>query len=427
DWAGFASRRRESEARGRVRGIGLSCYIEACAGGEAEPATVRLNRDGTATILIGTQSNGQGHATAYAQLASEQLGLAPEKIDVRQGDTDEIARGGGTGGSRSIPVGGASVAFASRTLAAQLKDLASDALEAAAADLELADGVVRIAGTDRALPLAELAALPRATPERLSATDKFRPPEATYPNGTHVCELEADPQTGHVEILRYTVVDDFGVTLNPLLLMGQVHGGVVQGIGQALLERTVYEEDTGQLVTATFNDYCVPRAEDVPSFVFETRNVPSTTNALGMKGAGEAGTIGACPAVMNALVDALHSAVGLTHIDMPATPERVWGPSRLCGGGRPRNRRVPSAFSVVGDRCRCAACGFPKPARRSGRDRTWREINDSSYRARRPAGRGLRGGRLGRPQPDRDAQEPDEERRRLGQGRRRHGQGRGAL
>jgi carbon-monoxide dehydrogenase large subunit len=182
---------------------------------------------------------------------------------------------------------------------------------------------VRVVGTDRAVPFADLAGLPNAAPDALSATDKWSPPEATYPNGTHVCEVEIDPDTGEVQVVGYVVVDDFGVTLNPLLLEGQVHGGVVQGIGQALHERTVYDA-AGQLVTASFTDYRLPRAEDVPDIRFETRNVPSTTNALGMKGAGEAGAIGSCPAVMNAVVDALHRAYGIRHIDMPATPDRVF-------------------------------------------------------------------------------------------------------
>jgi carbon-monoxide dehydrogenase large subunit len=323
DWAGFGRRLEEAKKAGQVRGIGLATYIEACAGGAAERATLRLDPDGGVTILIGTQSTGQGHATAYAQVAGEQLGLPPDRIRVIQGDTDLVRSGGGTGGSRSIPVGGVSVANASRKLADNLKELAADALEAGAADLELADGTVRVAGTDRTIAFADLARLGQAKPDLLMTTDKWTPPEATYPNGTHVCEVEIDPETGEVEVVAYVVVDDFGVTLNPLLLEGQVHGGVVQGIGQALHERTVYDA-AGQLLTASLMDYRLPRAADVPGFRFETRNVPSTTNALGMKGAGEAGSIGSCPAVMNAVVDALHRAYGIRHVDMPATPDRVF-------------------------------------------------------------------------------------------------------
>jgi aerobic carbon-monoxide dehydrogenase large subunit len=322
-WDDFDARLEEARGRGRVRGIGLASYIEACAGGSAEDAHVTLESDGTVTVRIGTQSTGQGHLTAYSQLVSHHLDLPVERIRVLQGDTDAVATGGGTGGSRSIPVGGASVAGASQRLAETLKQLAADALEAGTADLEIADGHVRIAGTDRAVPFADLAAHPKATPEMLSASHSWKPPEATYPNGTHVCEVEIDPETGETEVVRYTIVDDFGVTLNPLLLMGQIHGGVVQGIGQALHERTVYDAG-GQLVTASLMDYRLPRAEDVPNFHFETRNVPSTTNIMGMKGAGEAGAIGACPAVMNAVADALHRGFGIGEVDMPATPDRVF-------------------------------------------------------------------------------------------------------
>jgi carbon-monoxide dehydrogenase large subunit len=323
DWANFTARRKHSRTAGRLRGIGMSSYVEACAGGAAERAHVQLDPDGGVTVLIGTQSTGQGHATAYAQLVSQQLDLPLERVRVLQGDTDALRSGGGTGGSRSIPVGGASVAGASRALGEKLKQLAADALEAGAADLELAGGAVRVVGTDRAISFDDIGALARATPEALSATDKWSPPEATYPNGTHICEVEIDPETGEVQVVSYIVVDDFGVTLNPLLLEGQVDGGIVQGIGQALHERTVYD-GAGQLVTASFTDYRLPRAADVPAIRFETRNVPSTTNVLGMKGAGEAGAIGSCPAVVNAVVDALYRAYGICHIDMPATPDRMF-------------------------------------------------------------------------------------------------------
>jgi carbon-monoxide dehydrogenase large subunit len=323
DYATFQERYEASRKAGRIRGIGLASYIEACSGGSPENAKVRLEEDGTVTVLIGTQSTGQGHATAYAQLVSQHLDIPVERVHVHQGDTDRVATGGGTGGSRSIPVGGASVAGASRTLAENLKRLAADALEAGVSDLEIADGGVRVAGTDRSIAFEDLAKRPGATPELLTASDSWTPPQATFPNGTHVCEVEIDPETGETEVLRYTIVDDFGVTLNPLLLAGQVHGGVVQGIGQALHERTVYDAE-GQLVTASFMDYRLPRAADVPDFHFETRNVPSTTNILGMKGAGEAGAIGGTPTTMNAVADALWRGFGIRHIDMPATPDRVF-------------------------------------------------------------------------------------------------------
>jgi carbon-monoxide dehydrogenase large subunit len=331
DWAGFEGRREEAARRSRLRGIGLATYIEACAFGSPEDAVVRLDPDGGATVLIGTQSSGQGHQTAYAQLVSQELDLPLERVRMVQGDTDAIRTGGGTGGSRSIPVGGASVQGASRRLAQQLKDLAADKLEAGPADLEIADGAVRVVGTDKAIAFAELARGVESA--KLEATDSWTPPEATYPNGTHVVEVEVDPDTGETQVVSYLVVDDFGVTLNPLLLAGQVHGGIVQGIGQALHEHTVYDPD-GQLVTASFMDYRLPRAADIPDIHFETRNVPSTTNRLGMKGAGEAGAIGSCPAVMNALVDALHHAYGIRHLDMPATPDRVMEAIREAGGLR---------------------------------------------------------------------------------------------
>ena len=323
DYAGFEARAKASAGRGRVRGIGFSSYIECTAWGSGEEGSVSLEADGTFTVVVGTQSNGQGHATAYAQTVSQYLDVPLDRVRMVQGDTDRVKTGNGTGGSRSIPVGAAMVSRASETLARKLKELAADELEAAVSDLEIADGGVRIAGTDRAISYEMLAKLPGATGASTSATEEFTPPSATYPNGTHVCELELDPDTGTIEVERYTICDDFGMTLNPMLLEGQVHGGVAQGLGQALLEHTVYGED-GQLVTASLMDYCLPRALNMPFITFKTRNIPSTTNPLGLKGAGEAGTIGACPAVMNAVVDALHRAGGVTHIDMPATPARVY-------------------------------------------------------------------------------------------------------
>jgi carbon-monoxide dehydrogenase large subunit len=323
DWAGFNKRVKQSKRAGRLRGIGLATYIEACGNNGPETATARLERDGTITVLIGSQSTGQGHHTAYAQLIAEQLDVPPDQVRVIQGDTDVIASGLGTGGSSSIPCGGASLAGATRKLATNLKSLAADALEASPSDLEIAGGQVRVVGTDRAMTFAALAALPKATPDLLTAADAFVPPEATYPNGTHLAEVEVDPATGAVDFVNYVVVDDFGVTLNPLMLAGQVHGGAVQGLGQALMERAVYNAD-GQLITASLMDYALPRAADVPAFTFETRNVKCVTNALGVKGAGEAGAIGSCPAVMNAIVDALWRAYRVRHIDMPATAERVW-------------------------------------------------------------------------------------------------------
>ncbi len=323
DQKGFPARLRAAKKAGKLRGFGFASYIECTAWGSGEDVEVSLGKDGGVTLLIGTQSNGQGHQTAYAQAVSQALDIPPEQITVIQGDTDRVKTGAGTGGSRSIPVGAVSAFRASESLADKLKELASEKLEAAVADLVLGGGRISVAGTDKSLSFVEIAALPGATPEMLAATNEFVPPDATYPNGTHVAEVEVDPATGEVDVVSYNIVDDFGLTVNPLLLAGQVHGGIAQGIGQALLERTVYDKD-GQLLTASFMDYCMPRADDVPSFHFSTRNVPSTTNPLGIKGAGEAGSIGSCPAVMNALVDALNRHAGITHIDMPATPERVW-------------------------------------------------------------------------------------------------------
>src|SRR6516162_3904373 len=323
DWSGFAKRLRLSKKAGRLRGIGLSTYIEACGNAGAETATLKLESDGSATLLIGSQSTGQGHATAYAQLVAQHLSLPPERVSMVQGDTDRIATGLGTGGSSSIPCGGASLAGAAKKLAENFKALAAEALEAGADDLEIVDGAVRVTGTDRMISFSALAQRPDAE-NRLTTSDAFTPPQATYPNGTHIAEVEIDPATGETRIVNYVVVDDFGATLNPLLLAGQVHGGTAQGIGQALMERAVYDLDSGQLVTASLMDYAVPRANEVPAIAFETHNVPCTHNPLGVKGAGEAGAIGSCPAVMNAIVDALWRAQRIAQLDMPATPHRVW-------------------------------------------------------------------------------------------------------
>ncbi len=324
DWAGFNKRLTASKRAGQLRGIGMATYVEACGNNGPETATINLDKDGGVTVLIGSQSTGQGHATSYAQLVADHLDLPPDMVRVVQGDTDRIATGAGTGGSSSIPIGGVSVDRASKTLATQLKDIAADALEASAGDLEISGGSVRIAGTDRAISFADLAAHPKATPDKLTAANEFGNEPATYPNGTHIAEVEIDPATGVTTIAKYVIVDDFGKTLNPFMLEGQVHGGAVQGIGQALMEDTVYDPQSGQLVSASFMDYPMPHASDAPDFQFETRNTPCTTNPLGVKGAGEAGAIGSCPALINAIVDALYRGHGISHIDMPATPLKVW-------------------------------------------------------------------------------------------------------
>ena len=321
-WNGFDARAEEAKARGRVRGIGMSTYVEACAFAGSEPAKLKLNGDGTITLFIGTQTNGQGHATAYSQFIADKIGIDFDRIIVRQGDTADLPKGGGTGGSRSIPLGGVSVSSASEGLAERMKRIAGDELEAAAEDIELIAGEARVVGTDQTVTFADIARAAKSEDDLIAVSDIVQD-EATYPNGTHLVEVEIDPETGMLDIVNYQVVDDFGLTVNPVLLLGQVHGGIVQGIGQCLNEEAVYSED-GQLLTASFMDYGMPRADNLPFFKFDTRNVPSTTNALGIKGAGEAATIGACPAVMNAVVDALHRARGITHIDMPATPLKIW-------------------------------------------------------------------------------------------------------
>jgi carbon-monoxide dehydrogenase large subunit len=324
EWKDFPKRAKAAKKQGLVRGIGLGTYVEVCGTMGEETAQVRLDPNGDVTILIGTQSSGQGHQTAYAQIVAEQFGIAPERVHIHQGDTDEIATGLGTGGSSSIPSGGVSVERATRQLGANLKDIAADALETGAADLEFNDGAIRIVGTDRTVSFADLAKRAGSDSSKLSASSAFSSAEGTYPNGTHVAEVEIDPATGMIHVVNYVIVDDFGVTLNPLLLAGQVHGGTMQGIGQALMEQAVYDSTDGQLVTGTFMDYALPRAADGPSIKFETHNVPCKTNPLGVKGAGEAGAIGSCPAVVNAIIDGLWREHGIGHIDMPATAERVW-------------------------------------------------------------------------------------------------------
>ena len=323
NWKEFPKRAKAAKKRGLVRGIGLATYVEVCGTMGRERADVRLDADGDVTVLIGTQSSGQGHATAYAQIIADQFGLPPERIHMIQGDTDLVVSGLGTGGSSSIPSGGVSVERATRKLGSQLCEIASEALETSSADLEISDGSVRIAGTDRSISFADLAKH-AADPSKLTANESFSSADGTYPNGTHVVEVEIDPATGKIGLINYVVVDDFGMTLNPLLLAGQIHGGTMQGIGQALMEQAVYDAADGQLVTGTFMDYALPRAADGASITFETRNVPCATNPLGVKGAGEAGAIGSCPAVVNAIVGGLWREYRIDHIDMPATPERVW-------------------------------------------------------------------------------------------------------
>ena len=336
DWQGFPARRAEAARRGKLRGIGLCYYIESTMGNPVEHATVRFAADGAVEVLVGTQSNGQGHETAYAQVLVDRLGVPFEKVRIVQGDTDAIADGGGTGGSRSLTAEGVAILEASDRVIEKGKIAAAHVFEAAVADIAFEGGTFRVAGTDRAIGIMELAervrvmaSKPAGLEEGLDASASIELDAWTFPNGCHVAEVEVDPETGVTRIVRYTVVDDFGVVVNPLLVEGQVHGGVVQGIGQALLEHTVYDR-SGQLLTGSFMDYCMPRADDLPSFDFSTVEVRCRNNPLGVKGCGEAGSVGSCAAVINALVDAL-SPLGIRHVDMPALPEKVW---RLAQGAR---------------------------------------------------------------------------------------------
>src|ERR1700720_167563 len=329
DWKGFAKRRREGERRGLLRGIGMATYTERCGGGFPETASIEF-KDGRIELVMGNQEYGTGLITSYKQLVSDQLGVDTDRIDVIMGDTDRTPAGL-TGGSRAIAVAGAALHEAGRTIIDKGTRLAAYLMEASAQDVVFADGAFRVSGTDLRRDLFEVAEaardpakLPAGMEPGLDATHHRVPQAQTFPNGCHIVEVEIDPETGLVTIGRYTVVDDFGRTINPLLLEGQVHGGTVQGIGQAVLEHAVYDHENGQLLSGSFTDYAMPRAEDVPFFAFSTHNVPSTANPFGVKGAGEAGAVGAPPAVINAVVDALHRPTGLRHIDMPATPRRVW-------------------------------------------------------------------------------------------------------
>ena len=329
DWQGFAKRKEESRARGKLRGRGISDYLELTGPPGREMGGIRFEPNGDVTIVTGTLDYGQGHWTPFAQVLAARLGIPFQRIRLLQGDSDELIAGGGTGGSKSMIVSGNAIVGSADKVIERGKQIAAHVLEAAAADIEFRSGNFVIAGTDRSVGLMELAAklqagleLPPELPQDLDVADIYDGPPSAFPNGCHIAEVEVDPDTGVAEVVKYTFVNDFGVVINPLLVDGQAHGGIVQGIGQALRERTVYDED-GQLLTGSFMDYAMPRADDAPFFVHEFHSVPATTNPLGAKGCGEAGCAGALPSVMNALVDALWE-LGIRHIDMPATPERVW-------------------------------------------------------------------------------------------------------
>ncbi len=336
DWDGFKKRAAESKKHGRLRGRGIGYFLEEAAVFN-DRMVLRFDPSGMLTILAGTHSHGQGHATVYAQMVHEWLGVPFENIRFVQGDTDAVPIGRGSYGSRSMHVGGNALKRAADAVIEKAKPMAAMMLEAAAGDIEFKDGAFRIVGTDRALPLTDVAKafyrpahLPPQFDVGLEASGTFAAEPPNYPNGCHVCEVEIDPETGAVTLDRYAAVDDVGKIMNKLLCEGQIHGGVAQGVGQALMERIVFDE-SGQLVTGSFQDYAMPRADDFPDLQSELTEVPARTNPLGVKGAGEAGATGAPPAVIGAILDAL-KPLGIEHIDMPATPSRVWAAIQASAG-----------------------------------------------------------------------------------------------
>jgi aerobic carbon-monoxide dehydrogenase large subunit len=334
DAAGFEKRRAEARTRGKLRGLGLANAIEVAGGPytsvNPDTAEIRVNPDGSVTVLTGSTSMGQGNETAFAQIVSERLGVPPARIQVLWGDSDALGAGRGNGGSGALTVGGSAVVRASEKIVERGRRIAARMLEAAPEDVQLRDARFAVAGTDRGVTFAEVARTayqPRQLPPGMepgfSETAAFTPPAVTFPNGCQVCEVEIDPETGVVRIVRHAVVDDVGRMVNPMLVKGQIHGGVVQGLGQALFEELVYDPQSGQLVAGSFMDYAMPRADDVPLFEVDSHEVPTQVNPLGAKGVGEAGTVGALPALVNAVNDAL-APFGVRHLDMPMTPERVW-------------------------------------------------------------------------------------------------------
>ncbi|MDH5287761.1 MAG: xanthine dehydrogenase family protein molybdopterin-binding subunit [Betaproteobacteria bacterium] len=344
DVKGFAARKAEAAKRGKLRGIGYSSYIEACGlapsniagalgarAGLFEAGEVRVHPTGSVTVFTGSHSHGQGHETTFAQVVASRLGIPVENVDVVHGDTGRVPFGMGTYGSRSLAVGGTAIVKALDKIVAKGRKIAAHLLEAAESDIEFADGKFTVSGTDRSKTFGEVALtayVPHNYPldklePGLNETAFYDPTNFTFPAGTHVCEVEVDPDTGVVEVVAFSACDDFGNIVNPMIVEGQVHGGLTQGLGQALLENCVYDAESGQLLSGTYMDYAMPRADDVPSFNVGTKVTPCTHNPLGAKGCGEAGAIGAPAAMMNAVHDAL-AAVGVTYIDMPASPHRVW-------------------------------------------------------------------------------------------------------
>jgi carbon-monoxide dehydrogenase large subunit len=346
DWKGFAKRKRDSKKRGKLRGIAVGSYLEVTAPPNKEMGGIRFEADGTVTFITGTLDYGQGHATPFAQVLSSRLGIPFERVRLLQGDSDELVTGGGTGGSRSAAASTMAMVDAIAKVVETGKEVASHLLEAAVQDIEFADGRFTIAGTDRSIGVLELAErlrskvnLPDGAPTSLDVKLASENVPSAFPNGCHVAEVEIDPETGVIDVVKYASANDFGTVINPMLVEGQMHGGLVQGIGQALMENTVYDGD-GQPITGSYMDYAMPRASDVPSFITEHHPVPAKTNPLGIKGCGEAGCAGALVSVMNAIVHAL-SEYGIRHIDMPATPERVW--QAIKGAKAVQSSAAPSA------------------------------------------------------------------------------------
>ena len=328
DWDGFESRRQASLENGLFRGLGIATYLEATGAPAREMGRIRFEEDGTVTMVTGSLDYGQGHAAPFAQVVGSTLGIPLDRFRLIQGDSDELIAGQGTGGSKTMISGGTILLHTAEKVIENGRQIAAHLLEAAPVDIEFEDGHFSVVGTDRAIPILDLAAkarngLPADLPTSLDTEITEDPPPSAFPNGCHIAEVEIEPETGIVRVDRYTIVDDFGNLINPMLVEGQVHGGVTQGFGQALMEDIRYDED-GQLITGTFMDYALPRADDLPSFAFASHPVPATTNPLGAKGCGEAGCSGSLPSIMNAIADVLVRETGATHIDMPATPERVW-------------------------------------------------------------------------------------------------------
>ena len=329
DWDGHEARRTEARKRGKLSGIAISQYLETTAGNPTETAEVEVEDD-QVVVRVGTQPMGQGHDTSFMQLVSEKLGVDFEKVLIDTSDSDNLPDGGGSHGSRTSHIGSVAALNSSDEVITKGTLIASEMLETASADIEFADGEFRVTGTDRSVTLFDVAkhartstTLPEELQGPLSGTDTHTIENWSYPNGCHVCELEIDADTGVIDIVRYCAVDDVGKVINPMLVAGQVHGGVAQGVGQAILENTVYDPLNGQMITSSFMDYTMPRADDLPMIELDTNEVPCTTNILGVKGAGEAGALVAPPVVIAAIANALRD-YGVSHIDMPATPERIW-------------------------------------------------------------------------------------------------------